>query len=462
MKPLIPYIETYGEDTETPITMYEKYVGQQVGFLLESREYPKGRYSIMAANPHSIIKAQKQVVTIYEGDKKRTVNRKPLLVVKEMLERSLVHNSTQLPFIGGAVGYVGYDAIRYYEHLPDTNKDTINIPDICLMFVRESVVYDHFHHQIHIVVLEEADDGGKNRADSKIQFIKKKLQRKIEIKTVNEQSKVVFKSNTSKEAFVDAVNRAKQYIYDGDIFQVVLSQRWSGHSDRSSFELYRKLRQVNPSPYLYYFNYCNFHICGSSPEMLVELKNNKITNCPIAGTRPRGKNTKEDDRMSADLLQDEKEKAEHNMLVDLGRNDMGKVAKIGTVQVDDYMNVHYYSHVMHLFSKVIGEKKEGIDRFDVLMSFLPAGTLSGAPKIRAMEIIDELEIHKRGLYGGAIGYFGLDGNMDMCIAIRTMLIKDHQIYLQAGAGIVYDSDPEKEYEECFNKAKGLMTAINQE
>lgn len=458
---LVPYVETISGDIETPITLFKKYVKDQQGFLLESKELPKGRYSFLCINPYLVIKAYGNEIVIDENGVEKKEKGRALDTVKSYIEKYDLTNTTNIPFIGGAVGTVGYDIIRQYEYLPKENIDKMHLPDLHMMFVKELIAYDHFLNKINIIVLEEKDKKSSIRANKKIVNIKNELQKNIINEEMTEsKSKVIFHSHNDKEEFENAVKRAKRYIYEGDIFQVVLSRRWSGKSDIHPFELYRKLRQVNPSPYMFYFNFGNYHVIGSSPEMLVELRKGKILNCPIAGTRRRGSTDKEDEQLAEDLLNDEKEKAEHVMLVDLGRNDMGKVSKISTVEIKSFMKVQKYSHVMHLVSLVGGNKREDKDMFDVLMSFLPAGTLSGAPKIRAMEIIDELENEKRGIYGGAIGYFGFDGDMDMCIAIRTMLVKDDTLYLQAGAGIVADSNSTKEYEETENKVKGLITAIN--
>lgn len=447
-------------DTETPVTLYRKYAGSDIGFLLESREQPKGRFSFMATNPDLVIKAYGDRIEIIEKGQMTELHGKVLDVVKERIERYHIDNETILPFVGGAVGTVGYDMIKQYEVIPQDNPDSIGTPDSHLMFVTETIVFDHFYDRLHIVVLEEETIYGEAKAKSRIREIEKQLKKMVTLPLAELKEPLEFESNMSQADYENMVRKAKQYIYDGDIFQVVLSQRWRGVCKTDPFHIYRKLRHVNPSPYMIYFNFGDYEIAGASPEMLVEMRNGHIKNCPIAGTRKRGKNAAEDEALAADLLADLKERAEHNMLVDLGRNDMGKVSRIGSVEVTKYMEVHNYSHVMHLVSLVEGEEAEGKDMFEVLMSFLPAGTLSGAPKIRAMEIIEELEPVKRGIYGGAMGYFGFNNNMDMCIAIRTMVVKNDNVYIQAGAGIVADSDPTKEFEETENKARALITAIN--
>ncbi len=447
-------------DTETPISIYSKYVHTQVGFLLESKEQPKGRYSFMAANPYMQIRIYRDRIETTTEDITQVTYGRGLEHVKTMMDDIKVCNTTQLPFIGGAVGTVGYDMIRDYEVLPDNNPDTIGTPDAHLLFVKELIAYDHYCHQIHMICLDSDDEEGQKRSEKRFDRMQAQLHEPLNLSKTCAPIEVEFTTNMSEQAYIKAVHQAKRYIYEGDIFQVVLSQRLSGKSQHvNTFNLYRKLRQVNPSPYLYYFNMGDYAIVGSSPEMLVSIKKDCIRTCPIAGTRKLGATDEENTALAKALLEDEKERAEHMMLVDLGRNDMGRIAEIDSVKIEALMEVHHYSHVMHLVSLVSGKRREGMSMFEVLMSFLPAGTLSGAPKIRAMEIIDELENKRRGIYGGAIGYFGFNGNMDMCIAIRTMVIKDDIIHIQAGAGIVADSDPKKEYEETLNKAKALVAAI---
>lgn len=455
------YVENIIGDMETPITLYQKYVRKNEGFLLESKEQPKGRYSFLATNPFIVIKATGNQITIIQNDEEIVKEGRALDEVKRIVESFEIVNDTKLPFIGGAVGTVGYDTIKQYEKIPVENVDTVGTPDVHLMFVKECIAYDHYNHGISVIALEEDTPEGEKIARKRIKDIKRMLKKDIIFEDADEETeKLVFQSNVSKKTFEEAVEKAKEYIYEGDIFQVVLSQRWSAECDTEPFTLYRRLRRLNPSPYMYYFKFEDYYIVGSSPEMLVEYKEGKIYNCPIAGTRKRGRDEAEDNALAADLLADKKEIAEHIMLVDLGRNDMGRVSKIGSVNVTKYMEVQNYSHVMHLVSLVEGEKRDDKDMFEVLMSFLPAGTLSGAPKIRAMEIIEELEISKRGIYGGAIGYFGFNQTMDMCIAIRTMVIKEGIVHIQAGAGIVADSVAESEYEETRNKAQALISAIN--
>lgn len=457
------YIKTLSGDTETPVTLFQKYVGGEKGFLLESSEVPRGRYSFIGKSPFVEIKAKNNMVVVEEKGKICIVQKKALDVAREYLDRYVIKNDTGIPFIGGAVGSVGYDIIRQYEKIPDIKPDTLQLPDLHLLYVRELIVYDHKFQQVKIVVLESDSKMGKYTADKKSAGIERQISRqltgknaKIEIKTRNTQ----IKSSTSRKEFENGVMVIKEHIRNGDVFQCVLSQRWSMECRDEPFDLYRKLRQINPSAYLFYFNFGDYQVAGSSPEMLVEVFGDKITNCPIAGTRKRGRTQGEDLKLAKELKNDPKERAEHAMLVDLGRNDMGKVAKIGSVKVTSLMEIRKYSHVMHLVSTVEGKKPKDKNIYEILMSFLPAGTLTGAPKIRAMEIIEELEPEKRGIYGGAVGYFGFDGNLDMCIAIRTMLISNGKVHLQAGAGIVADSVPEKEYEETKNKIEALLNIFS--
>ena len=455
------YEEIISGDIETPITLFKKYIKDDIGFLLESSEkfHPKGRYSFIG-KPYMLLKADEKCVRVQRGDSLKIIRKNPFEVIKKYLDDVDVKNTTRLDFVGGAVGAIAYDAVRFYERIPSKNVDTINTPIVDLLFTKEFLAYDHLYQKIHIVVLEENTELGEKRAKEKIEEIKKDINGDVKLNHELEDFDIDFKSNVTKEEFIENVKKAKKYIYDGDIFQVVLSQRFSGKKeDVDSLDLYRKLTQVNPSAYMYYLKMTAYEIIGSSPEMLVEVNGNTVKNCPIAGTRKVSKDLEENKRIKEELLNDEKEISEHNMLVDLGRNDMGRIAKIGSVKVSEYLNVKNCSHVMHITSLVEGELREDKNIFDALKSFFPAGTLSGAPKIRAMEIIDELENLKRGVYGGAVGYFGFNNAMDTCIAIRTIVKKDDVINIQAGAGIVYDSNPEAEYEETINKLSACVKAI---
>ncbi len=361
------------------------------------------------------------------------------------------------------MGSVGYDFVRYSEVLPEENPDEIGIETVQLMLMKEFIVVDHVAETLTAVILESDDETGKETAAKKAaELIKTAMQEQKESEVRLIPDGVITKKSDTLEEYSEKVNKIKQYIRDGHIFQTVLSQRWTIATGQDGFDLYCELRELNPSPYLYYFNFGDFEVIGSSPEMLVKQQGNRVFTCPIAGTRPRGKTKEEDDRLHRELLADEKERAEHVMLVDLARNDMGRISEFGTVKVTDFMSVKNYSHVMHIVSMVEGRKKGSFHPFDLLASFLPAGTLSGAPKIRAMEIIEELESVRRGLYGGATGYVDFSGDMDFCITIRTMIKKGKNVYLQAGAGIVADSVPENEYKECCNKVMALAKTLVEE
>lgn len=463
VKSLVPYTKVISGDTETPITLFKKYVEKDKGFLLESYDAENNKFSFISKNPSAILQGKNNEMTIIEKDTIEVKNGRLLDIVKDYLDKYKINNDTEYPFVGGAVGSISYDIIRQYEKLPNENKDVLDLPDVNLMIATELVIYNHHHSKIILLVLEEEGELGREKAEQKLSFIENEIKNSmLNIKDFVLEDyckKSTVKSNVSKEEYIKSVERAKRYIYEWDIFQVVLSQRWEIESEENPFEIYRRLRELNPSQYLFYINYGEYQVLGSSPEMLVKMQKDRVYTCPIAGTRKRGKDFKEDKLLAEDLLSDEKEKAEHVMLVDLARNDMGKVCKIGSIKLSEFMEVKNYSHVMHLVSTVEGERDEKKNAFDILSSILPAGTLSGAPKIRAMEIIEELENEKRGLYGGAVGYFGFDGNMDMCIAIRMMVVKNRKAYIQSGAGIVADSVPENEYEETQNKAKALIKIL---
>ena len=364
------------------------------------------------------------------------------------------------------VGYFSYDIIRYIEKIPNNCKDDLKIPDIRLSRPKNLVIYDNLKKKIHYIENIYADTKIKNYKEtynaiiSKFSLFENYENIKLPEKFTFNKNKNLIKSNTSKEKFKSLVKSAKKYIEKGDIFQVVLSQRFERKFEKKPIEIYNYLRKLNPSPFMFFFNYEDFNVLGSSPEILVRLRKNEVTIRPIAGTRPRGKNNKEDKKYAIDLLQDKKELAEHLMLLDLGRNDVGKVSKINSVKVTEKFKVEKYSHVMHIVSNVTGKFNNKVSLFETLLSGFPAGTVSGAPKIRAMEIIDELEKNKRKLYAGGIGYFTPNNEFDTCITLRTALIKDKKFYVQAGAGIVADSKPDKEYAETVNKAKALMKAVD--
>lgn len=461
---LMPYTKTLSCDTETPITIYRKLAADKVGVLLESCEQPKGRYSFIAAEPSAVIKFKGSRAVIEKRGQISFKEGKMVDIAREFINDYHVENKKGIPFIGGLVGFVGYDVIRQHENITGTKPDELKLPDAHLLAITELVAYDHYSHNVIIIVLAKNSKKGRIYAEHRIEEIERKLKKPvlnnddIYIKTSAGKAR----TNICKEEFIAKVKNVQEYIKKGDVSQTVLSIRVYMESASHPFALFRKLRQVNPSAYLFYFNLGDYQVAGSSPEMLVELRNCNVYTCPIAGTRPRGKNEAEDLILAKELFNDEKERTEHIMLVDVGKNDMEKISEPGTVNVTEFMKVKHYSHVMHLVSRIEGMKKKDLDMFTVLCSFLPAGTLSGAPKTRAMEIIDELEPSRRGIYGGAAGYFGFDGDMDMCIAIRTMTIRERNVILQAGAGIVADSVPEKEYDEINSKLKALIKAVRDE
>lgn len=456
------YKKTVSIVNETVIGMYQNLVGDKVGFLLESYDKNYDRYTFMGVEPEELISSVGQSLVITKADGSREVRNGNLLdLLKEYYSEFEIKNDhAELNFSGGLVGQLGYDFIRYSEVLPDNNPDEIGIETIQMMLMTKFLMIDHVAETMTAVILEADDADGKARAlkevDVMIQEARKNRGQASEFQ-FHRDGKIIHQSD-SLEEYSEKVEKIKHYIREGHIFQTVLSQRWTLETKQTGFDLYRELRELNPSPYLYYFNFGTFEVIGSSPEMIVKQQGKRVYTCPIAGTRPRGKN-EEDKRLTEELLADEKEKAEHVMLVDLARNDMGRVSEFGSVKVTDFMKIQYYSHVMHIVSLVEGRKKGKYHPFDLVSSFLPAGTLSGAPKIRAMEIIDELETVRRGLYGGATGYVDFSGDMDFCITIRTMIKKGEKVYLQAGAGIVADSVPEKEYQECCNKAMALAKTL---
>ncbi|MCL6471779.1 MAG: anthranilate synthase component I [Firmicutes bacterium] len=469
---LIPVYREIIADMDTPVSAFNK-LGDEVGsFLLESvvGGDQLGRYSFLGSDPYLIITARGNRVTI-EGKEEAQLDNvdDPLKIVEEKV---LAFNAAQVnglpPFFGGAVGYIGYDAVRYFERIPKTAVDDLKIPEMVFLFTDTVIAFDHIKHKIKVIANMRINGGDINKlyskAIEKIDHIIKKLRNPHTSTQLVEMARYKtkeFSSNVSEEQFIEMVKKAKEYIHSGHIFQVVLSQRFSTPLKIPPFDVYRVLRTINPSPYMIYLKLKDCTIAGASPEPLIQVQDGAVTTRPIAGTRPRGKTTEEEQKLEQDLLADEKEKAEHVMLVDLGRNDIGRVCRAGTVKVDDLMYVERYSHVMHIVSTVSGKLAEGKSAFDALRATFPAGTVSGAPKIRAMEIIDELEPTARGPYAGIYGYFGFNGSLDCGITIRTIVVKDGRAYIQAGAGIVADSVPEKEYIETKNKARALFAAVDQ-
>ncbi len=473
---LIPVVKRILADMETPIRIFRRYADNDRAFLLESVEggIQWARYSFIGTDPFLMISGKKGRIVVEEAGKTRELPGKPIEELKALLRKYRSPKQDDLPpFTGGAIGFFGYDLLQYYEKLPAHALDDLNMDDIRFMFCDQIVVFDHVKQHMLLVGNVHVKDGATDEeirqayaaTSEKLELAAERLQQQGPGENLNPRSIPGdvelgdIRSNLTKEQFIDNVEQAKEYIRAGDIFQVVLSQRFHIDTEISPLHVYRVLRTLNPSPYMYYLKMDDEIIVGTSPEALVKVDGNRVETRPIAGTRPRGATEAEDRALAADLLQDEKERAEHLMLVDLGRNDLGRVSTFGSVKCDMFMEIERYSHVMHMVSNVTGELREDKDFFDAFLSCLPAGTVSGAPKLRAMEIIAELEKEARGAYAGAIGYLGFSGNMDACITIRTIIFKKGKAYVQAGAGIVWDSVPEKEYEETVNKAKALLKAI---
>jgi anthranilate synthase component 1 len=466
---LIPVYKEIVADLETPVSAYKKIEAKN-SFLLESVEGGEkiARYSFLGADPLLVITTKNQQITITENGKKKKLTGNPIDILKKLLSQYKCVHVEGLPrFQGGLVGYFGYDVVRFFENIPDKNPDELKLPDSTFFLADSLLAFDHVKHKILIIANAHVKDDPKKaylEAQKKIAALEKKLKKTLPLKTaefeLNEvPENISAKSNLSKEQFKSAVEKAKKQIVDGDIIQVVLSQRLNAPIKRPPFDIYRLLRILNPSPYMFYLNFGDYKLLGSSPEVMCRVENNQAIIRPIAGTRRRGNSETEDQNLAQELKTDQKEVAEHVMLVDLARNDLGRVCVPGTVKVTENMAIERYSQVMHLVSNVVGQLKQGEDQFSTLAATFPAGTVSGAPKIRAMQIIDEMENTKRGPYAGVVGYFGFSGDLDSCITIRTILIKGKQAFVQAGAGIVADSIPEKEYEETLNKAKALLKAL---
>jgi anthranilate synthase component 1 len=469
-------------DLETPVSVFIKLRPLGAAFLLESVEQGirMGRHSFIGLGAAADVQLKDGTVTLRrhgEGGEETVATPvdpgDPLAPIRDELKRVTLAEDPvrELPHpFGGAVGFMGFDMVRYFENVALPGDADDGLPDYRFLFPRTLVVFDHVKSEIEILTLPTESDPGRAHAaaSARIAEVLQALQeplpedvRRARLDTGPGQGAAPAEpeSNVDRDTFMARVDRAKEHILAGDAFQIVLSQRLSGPADVDPFRVYRALRILNPSPYLFFLDFADFQLVGSSPEMLVRLEHGTLQVNPIAGTRPRGDSVGEDNALADDLLQDEKEKAEHVMLVDLGRNDLGRVCETGSVKVDDFMAVERYSHVMHLVSRVSGRLREGFDMFDALRATFPAGTVSGAPKIRAMEILGELEGSRRGPYAGAVGYFGRQGDMDMCIAIRTLLMRDGSYSVQAGAGIVADSDPAREHQETLDKARALTRAV---
>ena len=482
---LVPVYKEILGDLDSPVSAYYKLTeGQRhtdkksFSFLLESVEGEEkvARYSFLAKNPELIVQSKDNTlqITRFSGKTKEIKTQKikdtPLTTLREIMSRYNFVNIPGLPrFCGGMVGYIAYDCVRFFEKLPNKPKDDLNLPDLLLILAKTLIIFDHSNHRIKVVNCVEIPKNATltqkkatyQNAVTQIEKLAVELKQPL-IADKRENKKPAISqthSNFTEKQFCRIVEEGKKRIKAGDIIQIVLSQRFEVKLNTDPFHIYRMLRALNPSPYMYYLHFGDVQIIGSSPELLVRCENGVVETRPIAGTRKRGKNDKEDQSLAKELLADPKEKAEHIMLVDLGRNDLGRVCELGSIKISEFMNVEKYSHVMHIVSNVKGKLKREHDAFDVLKATFPAGTVSGAPKIRAMEIIDRLENVSRGPYAGCIGYFSFSGNFDSCITIRTIVATKGKAYIQAGAGIVADSDPKKEFEETKNKARAQILAI---
>jgi len=456
-------------DDREVLNLIDNFLKEKNSFIFESVEKGKirGRYTIFGKNPDKIWEFNNKNSYLITKKNKKKINGDPEKIIEKIIEEFKFKTPPELPPICSLIsGYFSYDSIRYIEKIPNQCKDDLKLPDVRLLRPRVLIIHDNLKKKIFYIVNIFNDE---KISDYKVKYLEIKseiddllIQSSLEKRDPykNKKANIKIKSNITKNRFLKMVNKAKKYIKIGDIFQVVLSQRFEAKLSKKPLEIYKKLRVTNPSPFMYFFNFEDFQIIGASPEILVRLRDNKITVRPIAGTRPRGKNSKEDKFFAKDLLQDKKELSEHLMLLDLGRNDAGKVSKVGTIKVTESFMIEKYSHVMHIVSNVMGVYNKKYSKFKSLLAGFPAGTVSGAPKIRAMEIIDELETTKRKVYAGGIGYFSANGEFDTCIALRTAIAKNKKFYVQAGAGIVADSNPIKEYLETVNKAKALLGALN--
>jgi anthranilate synthase component I len=471
---LIPVYDVFSADLLTPVSAYLRIAqGARYSFLLESVEGGEkiARYTFAGANPEEVFRYANGACVMESRDRLVWEERDPISFLRARMERFQPVRLPGLPpLVAGAIGYFSYDMVRLIEHLPRQLRDEIGLYDAMLMFYQGIIAFDHVQHRLWIVrnVFTESEGSLRakyNAAVNEIKRTKRRLEEPVAAERPKKEAKVKrraplrVKSNFQHGEYLDVVRKAKAYIRAGDIFQVVLSQRFSAKTQADPFEVYRELRVLNPSPYPFYLQMNDVYIVGTSPEMLVKVQGRDVFYRPIAGTQPRGKDEAEDLRLEKQMLASEKERAEHIMLVDLGRNDLGRVCDYGTVKVEQLLAVERFSHVMHLVSSLRGRLREDVDCFDALMACFPAGTVSGAPKVRAMEIIEELERTRRGIYAGGVLYLDFAGNLDSCIALRTMVIKNGVAHVQAGGGIVADSTPEGEYQESVNKSKALVTAL---
>ena len=451
------------------LNLIDNFLEEKNSFIFESVEKGKikGRYTIFGKNPDKIWEFNNNNSYLIKNEKKIKLIGKPAELIEKIIEDFKFETPKKLPKICSLIsGYFSYDSIRYIERIPNRCKNDLKLPDVRLLRPRILMIHDNLKKEIFYIINifkdEKINNYKKKYNEVRSELFRLSIQSSIKNlfnKTEKINKNIKVKSNTSKKKFLKMINKAKKYIRSGDIFQVVLSQRFEANLTKRPLEIYKKLRKTNPSPFMFFFNFNDFQIIGASPEILVRLRDNKITVRPIAGTRPRGKTLKEDLYYEKDLLKDKKELSEHLMLLDLGRNDAGKVSKINSVKVTESFIIERYSHVMHIVSNVIGKHNKKFSKFKSLLAGFPAGTVSGAPKIRAMEIIDELETTRRKVYAGGIGYFSANGEFDTCIALRTAVVKNNKFYVQAGAGIVADSNPNNEFKETVNKAKALINAL---
>ena len=468
---LVPVVTSVIADLLTPVSAFLAVAGDEPNaFLLESVERGEqvGRYTFLGARPYMIVEASGERVTIQRGRIRETQQGNVLEILKELLRR---HRPAQVaglpPFTAGAVGYCSYDMVRQLENIGEQARDDLRLPDCHMMFFDRLLAFDHVRRQIDIMAMADVSRESPRKAYDRAVADINKLEKKLAAGLRTSQwkrskarlEKLQVRAGTTRRRYLQSVERCKEYIAAGDIFQAVLSQRFDFTPEASPFDIYRSLRAVNPSPYMYFLRMEGTHVLGSSPEMLVRVTGRKLEYRPIAGTHPRGRDAAEDQQLEANMLADEKERAEHVMLVDLGRNDLGRVSEYGSVKVRELMYVERYSHVMHIVSALEAKLRDGLDALEAFAACFPAGTLTGAPKVRAMQIIEELEPTRRGVYGGSVLYADFAGNLDSCIAIRTLLMKDKKAYLQAGAGIVADSNPAREFQECVNKAQAVLRAV---
>jgi len=468
---VVPVYRTLLADTLTPVSAYEKVARGEYSFLLESATGGEkmARYSFLGSEPFMIFRARKNAVEIERGDHKESFSAPdPIEALRRQIERFRAVQLPSLPRLyGGAVGYAAYDCVRFVERLPNEPPDPLGLPDLYFALYDRMIIFDHLNKTILVVACAQLDgcepaaayDRAVKRIDEAVDRLRTPVTQITDDVIPRGEITLPIESNFEKSQFCDAVRKCKEYIYAGDIFQVVLSQRLSTRTKAEPFNVYRALRVINPSPYMFYLHQGDVRLIGSSPEVLVKVEGGKVTVRPIAGTRRRGNDEEEDRALAAELLADPKERAEHIMLLDLGRNDVGRVCRYGTVKIEEEMIIERFSHVMHMTSTVSGMLKSGLSCFDAFRACFPAGTVSGAPKIRAMEILDELEPVRRGPYAGGVGYVDFRGNLDTCIAIRTIIMHGDLAVVQAGAGIVADSVPEREYEETLNKARGPLRAV---